>query len=182
MKINEPQLTRLISLMTEHNLSEIELQTKDESIRLKRGGFQSQETALAGPVTPANAKSTATETPDESFIFVTSPFVGTFYRSPSPDADPFVTVGDRIEPGNTLCIVEAMKLMNEIESEVAGKIIEVLVQNGKPVEFGGPALRFRKTEAKGFDAEEGVDRKSRGDRGPHHSNLSRDGDSLGRGS
>ena len=73
---------------------------------------------------------------------MTSPFVGTFYRAPSPDQDPFVDVGDDVTPGQVLCIVEAMKLMNEIEAEAPGKIVEVLVENGKPVEYGDRLFRI----------------------------------------
>jgi acetyl-CoA carboxylase biotin carboxyl carrier protein len=73
---------------------------------------------------------------------ITSPFVGTFYRSPAPDQPPFVEVGTSVKKGGVLCIIEAMKLMNEIEAEVAGKVAEVLVQNGQPVEFGQPLFRI----------------------------------------
>jgi acetyl-CoA carboxylase biotin carboxyl carrier protein len=73
---------------------------------------------------------------------VTSPFVGTFYRAPSPETEAFVQQGDSITPGQVLCIVEAMKLMNEIESEVSGTIVEILVENGKPVEYGGRLFRI----------------------------------------
>jgi acetyl-CoA carboxylase biotin carboxyl carrier protein len=82
---------------------------------------------------------------DENGVYVTSPFVGTFYRSPSPDSDPFVEVGDEIVVGQVLCIVEAMKLMNEIEAETAGTVIEVLVENGKPVEYGDKLFRIEAT-------------------------------------
>ncbi|MDH3817670.1 MAG: acetyl-CoA carboxylase biotin carboxyl carrier protein, partial [Myxococcales bacterium] len=77
--------------------------------------------------------------------YVTSPFVGTFYRAPSPETDAFVEVGDSIAPGQVLCIVEAMKLMNEIESELAGTIVDVLVENGKPVEYGDRLFRIETT-------------------------------------
>ena len=77
---------------------------------------------------------------------VTSPFVGTFYRSPSPDAEPFVEVGDRVREGQVLCIVEAMKLMNEIEADVAGTIVEILVENGQPVEYGAAAVQASAAE------------------------------------
>ena len=77
--------------------------------------------------------------------FVTSPFVGTFYRAPAPDADPFVEVGTVIKPGQTLCIVEAMKLMNEIESDFAGTVVEVLVENGNSVEFGQKLFKVRRS-------------------------------------
>ena len=81
---------------------------------------------------------------DESVVYVTSPFVGTFYRSPSPDAPPFVEVGSSIREGQALCIVEAMKLMNEIEADCSGTIVEVLVENGKPVEFGQKLFKVKK--------------------------------------
>ena len=94
----------------------------------------------AAPSTPAPAGSD-----DPNVVSITSPFVGTFYRSPSPDAAPFVDVGTEIRPGQVLCIVEAMKLMNEIESEIAGTIVEVLAQNGKPVEYGDALFKVRKS-------------------------------------
>ncbi|MBN8615708.1 MAG: acetyl-CoA carboxylase biotin carboxyl carrier protein, partial [Deltaproteobacteria bacterium] len=81
---------------------------------------------------------------DPNVVTITSPFVGTFYRSPSPEAGPFVDVGSDIRPGTVLCIVEAMKLMNEIESEIAGTIVEVVGENGKPVEYGDVLFRVRK--------------------------------------
>jgi len=77
-------------------------------------------------------------------VFVTSPFVGTFYRSPSPDAPSFVEVGSSIREGQTLCIIEAMKLMNEIEADAAGTIVEILAENGKPVEFGQKLFKVRR--------------------------------------
>jgi acetyl-CoA carboxylase biotin carboxyl carrier protein len=79
---------------------------------------------------------------EENGTYVTTPFVGTFYRAPSPDGDPFVGVGDAIVPGQVLCIVEAMKLMNEIEAEVAGTIVEILGDDGKPVEYGDRLFRI----------------------------------------
>ncbi len=81
---------------------------------------------------------------DAAIVYVTSPFVGTFYRSPSPDAPPFVDVGSSIREGQALCIVEAMKLMNEIEADCAGTIVEILAENGKPVEFGQKLFKVRK--------------------------------------
>jgi acetyl-CoA carboxylase biotin carboxyl carrier protein len=78
----------------------------------------------------------------EAAVYVTSPFVGTFYRAPSPQSDPFVDVGDVVTAGQVLCIVEAMKLMNEIEAEVEGKIAEILVEDGKPVEYGDRLFRI----------------------------------------
>ncbi|MCT7960610.1 acetyl-CoA carboxylase biotin carboxyl carrier protein [Laspinema sp. D1] len=81
-------------------------------------------------------------TNDRKFLEVISPMVGTFYRSPSPDEPPFVAVGDRIKLGQTVCIIEAMKLMNEIEAEVSGQVVEILVENGTPVEYGQPLMRI----------------------------------------
>ncbi|OLP19384.1 acetyl-CoA carboxylase, biotin carboxyl carrier protein [Leptolyngbya sp. 'hensonii'] len=89
--------------------------------------------AAPAPVPPPAA--------DKTWVEITSPMVGTFYRAPGPDEPPFVDVGDRIRPGQTVCIIEAMKLMNELEAEVAGEILEVLVQNGQPVEYGQTLMR-----------------------------------------
>lgn len=92
-------------------------------------------TVTAGVQLPVN-------TPiEQKFVEVVSPMVGTFYRSPAPGEPSFVEVGDRIRPGQTVCIIEAMKLMNEIDSEVSGQVVEILLQNGEPVEFGQPLLR-----------------------------------------
>lgn len=96
---------------------------------------------LVARETPSAPPVTATPAVDPKWVEVKSPMVGTFYRSPSPDEPPYVDVGDRIRVGQTLCIIEAMKLMNEIESEVSGQIMEVLVQNGEPVEYDQPLMR-----------------------------------------
>jgi acetyl-CoA carboxylase biotin carboxyl carrier protein len=98
--------------------------------------------AAAAPVAPAPAPESAAPASGPA-VYITSPFVGTFYRSPSPDAPPFVDVGSRVKKGQVLCIVEAMKLMNEIESEVDGAIVAVLAENGQPVEFGEPLFQIR---------------------------------------
>ncbi|MGL5193707.1 MAG: acetyl-CoA carboxylase biotin carboxyl carrier protein [Chroococcales cyanobacterium] len=92
--------------------------------------------APGGPGAPAPV------TNDRKLLEVISPMVGTFYRSPSPDEPPFVAVGDRIKLGQTVCIIEAMKLMNEIEAEVSGQVVEILVENGTPVEYGQPLMRI----------------------------------------
>ncbi|MCS6992040.1 MAG: acetyl-CoA carboxylase biotin carboxyl carrier protein [Chitinophagales bacterium] len=93
----------------------------------------------AAPAAPAEKESVAAAEPDESkLITIRSPMIGTFYRSPAPDKPPFVEVGDEIKPGTILCIIEAMKLFNEIESEYHGRIVKVLVENGKPVEYDQP--------------------------------------------
>lgn len=148
MKVDLDQLRELIRLLDEASLTEIEVEHDDDRIRIRRDpaaivGAISQSVAPASTssVTPS-AEATAA---DEDGVYVTSPFVGTFYRAPSPDGDPFVEVGDEIVAGQVLCIVEAMKLMNEIEAETAGTIVEVLVENGKPVEYGDRLFRIEAT-------------------------------------
>jgi acetyl-CoA carboxylase biotin carboxyl carrier protein len=127
----------------------------EERLFIQRGGpaagapmvVAAAPAATAPAAAPAQAPVPArpAEAAAASGHLVTSPFVGTFYRSPSPDAPSFVEVGQIVRKGQTLCIVEAMKLMNEIESEVAGKILECVVQNGQPVEFGQPLFRIEPT-------------------------------------
>jgi acetyl-CoA carboxylase biotin carboxyl carrier protein len=145
MKLNLDQLRELIQLLDEANLTEIEVERDDDRIRIRRE--PAPATALAPARTDSRgaaqaAQSTAAEAAQDGGIFVTSPFVGTFYRAPSPEDDPFVEVGDRIAPGQVLCIVEAMKLMNEIEADMEGEIAEILVENGKPVEYGDRLFRI----------------------------------------
>jgi acetyl-CoA carboxylase biotin carboxyl carrier protein len=148
MKLDLEQLRELIRLLDESNLTEIEVEHDDDRIRVRRDpaavvGALTSSVAPSAAVSAAPAAESAPE--DENGVFVTSPFVGTFYRSPSPDADAFVEVGDEISAGQILCIVEAMKLMNEIEAETPGTIVEVLVENGKPVEFGDKLFRLETT-------------------------------------
>lgn len=94
--------------------------------------------ALAATVTEEKAPAEKSEEPTGNIHKINSPIVGTFYRAPAPDADPYVQVGDPVSPGTVLCVVEAMKLMNEIESDVSGKVVKILVENGKPVEYNQP--------------------------------------------
>ncbi len=103
---------------------------------------QQQEAPTPRPSMPSRPTTPATSAPEKKGHIITSPFVGTFYRTPAPDQPAFVDVGAPVRKGQTLCIVEAMKLMNEIESEVAGKVAEVLVENAQPVEFGQPLFRI----------------------------------------
>jgi acetyl-CoA carboxylase biotin carboxyl carrier protein len=141
MKLDLEQLRELIRLLDEANLTEIEVEQDDDRIRVRRdpAPIVSGE-SLTPPNEPARATRpippAAVAELDDGETYVTSPFVGTFYRAPSADGNPFVEVGDVVAPGQVLCIVEAMKLMNEIEAEVAGTVVEVLVDNGKAVEFG----------------------------------------------
>ena len=98
--------------------------------------------AVPPPAAPAAPAAKDAELPDQPGVVVSSPFVGTFYRSPSPDAPPFVDIGHKVKKGQTLCIIEAMKLMNEIESEVDGTVAEILVPNATAVEFGEALFRI----------------------------------------
>ena len=145
MKLNLDQLRELIQLLDEANLTEIEVERDDDRIRIRREPTPAGGAApgRAVPAVAADAgQPTAAATLQNEGSFVTSPFVGTFYRAPSPDDDAFVELGDRIAPGQVLCIVEAMKLMNEIEAEIEGEIAEILVENGKPVEYGDRLFRI----------------------------------------
>jgi acetyl-CoA carboxylase biotin carboxyl carrier protein len=146
MKLDLDQLRELIRILDESNLTEIEVEHDDDRIRLRRDPAPVVG-AIAHSVAPQDAASAPPSASEPGAAepegdFVTSPFVGTFYRAPSPEADSFVEVGDTIVAGQVLCIVEAMKLMNEIEAEVAGTIVEVLVENGKPVEYGDRLFRI----------------------------------------
>ncbi len=144
MKLDLDQLRDLIRLLDESNLTEIEVEHDDDRIRVRRDPVASQSVA-PGAVASSTHPSGAPAAEEDEGSYVTSPFVGTFYRASSPESDAFVEVGDSIAPGQVLCIVEAMKLMNEIESEVAGTIVDVLVENGKPVEYGDRLFRIETT-------------------------------------
>jgi acetyl-CoA carboxylase biotin carboxyl carrier protein len=143
--VSPKELESLFALMSKHDVAELEIERGGVSVAIRRGrvaatapiatAFAPPAPAPAAHAAPAAAPSPAA-TSEEGVAYVTSPLVGTFYRSPSPDAPPFADVGTKIRPGQRLCIVEAMKLMNEIEAEIEGTIVEVLVENGKPVEYG----------------------------------------------
>ena len=126
------------ALLGDLGLSEIEIERAGVRVRLQRGG----PTALAGPATvaaiaPAPAPVVATaDVPPETHVVIEAPMVGTFYRAASPTADPYVREGDSIKQGQILCIIEAMKLMNEIEAKLSGRLVKILVENATPVEYG----------------------------------------------
>ena len=153
MNIDLKQLEGLLKVLEERDISEFEFEDEKARVHLKRGQpvVAVAHGALAvggeGPSIPraTNSVTDAAAAAKEGGVYVTSPFVGTFYRSPSPDAPPFVDVGSTIKPGQPLCIVEAMKLMNEIEAEFAGVVLECLVETGSPVEFGQKLFRVKKT-------------------------------------
>jgi len=140
------KIAQLAQVMSTHELTEISLETGDLKLTLKRGRVYEAVPAsvLAAPasaqapaVAPAAASAGAAAAP-ESGPCILSPIVGTFYIAPAPDAPPFVKTGDRVSPETVVCIVEAMKVMNEIKAEMSGVVRRVLVENGTPVEFGQP--------------------------------------------
>ena len=134
------RLENIMKLMTSYGVSELEISDSHQKLRLVKynasGGGEAEVEVNAVPV--AKAKKDAK--PVEQRKVITSPFVGTFYHAPGPGADPFVEVGQQVKKGDVLCIIEAMKLMNEIEAESAGTVVEILVENGKPVEFDQPLI------------------------------------------
>lgn len=148
----------IIDLMKKNSVSEFELEKQDFKIRLKRGmgggvisGDESGQQVISYapmPVAlpaaaPATAPAPATATSNDADI--KSPMIGTFYRSPSPDSASYVEIGTEVNPDTVVCIIEAMKVMNEIKAEVKGVITQVLVENAKPVEFGQPLFKIRPT-------------------------------------
>jgi len=144
--MNLKEIKEILALMNENNLNEIEIERDGLKLKLKKSAgeivmgspthyaVESLPAPKASPVAVPSASTTAD--PAKNNKDIKSPMVGTFYRSPSPEAESFVEVGQTVEIGQVVCIVEAMKLMNEIKSEVRGKVTEVAVQNGEPVEFG----------------------------------------------
>jgi acetyl-CoA carboxylase biotin carboxyl carrier protein len=157
------QIEHLLKTMAEHNLEEFEYSRGDLRIRLKKpsAGVAYVSTPAPTPeiiVTGAAPQAASSSTPapaatlearpTEDLHLVKSPIVGTFYGSPSPGAEPFVKVGGYIEAGQTLCIVEAMKLMNEIESDMSGEVLRIFAENGQPVEYGQPLFGIRPSRKK----------------------------------
>lgn len=148
-------LKELIEFLKHYQVAEFDLDRGDMKIRLKFNQPESSSASLSdlaarlvavAPVAAAHAAPSApapAATPDENLHTVKSPIVGTYYGSPSPGASPFVAPGDRVEKGQVICIVEAMKLMNEIESDATGEIVKCLVSNGQPIEFGQPLFTIR---------------------------------------
>jgi acetyl-CoA carboxylase biotin carboxyl carrier protein len=163
--MNQKELKELIEFLIEKDVTEFELERGDVKVRIKRGA----ETAVGRDVhyvsvpsmpppavdpqaassAPASLPAAASSPPpvaagkDEGLHTITSPIVGTFYEAPSPGSPPFVKPGDTVEAGQVLCIIEAMKLMNEIECDVAGEVVKRVVNNGQPVEYGQPLFEVR---------------------------------------
>jgi acetyl-CoA carboxylase biotin carboxyl carrier protein len=156
--VNLEELRELIGLLRENGLAELELENEGFRIRLRRESAVSEPAAHAAPVSqpapapekpaepapaasgPAHpgtqAKTAAAQ--DQDLHIITSPIVGTFYRSASPTAEPFVKIGSNVEQDSVVCIIEAMKLMNEIQAEASGEVVKIYVENGQPVEYGQP--------------------------------------------
>jgi acetyl-CoA carboxylase biotin carboxyl carrier protein len=162
--MNQKELKELIEFIIEKGVAEFELERGDVKVKIKRASEAPQVAvpesryiavhpapvaaaahipiSAPAPVEPAAAATPVPE-PEEDLHIVRSPIVGTFYEAPSPGAPPFVKVGDAVEVGQVLCIVEAMKLMNEIESDVAGEVVKKLVANGQPIEYGQELFAIR---------------------------------------
>lgn len=162
--MNLKELKELIEFLEEKNIAEFEMERGDVKVRIKRAGEQTivhshaEPRFYAVPAAPAaapelgaapvpTASAAAAPPPtakaEESLHAVKSPIVGTYYEAPSPGAPPFVKVGDSVEAGQVLCIVEAMKLLNEIESDVAGEIVKMMAKNGQPIEYGQELFAIR---------------------------------------
>ena len=161
--MNQKELKELIDFLIEKDISEFELERGDVKVRIKRGGdsaapviaqampMASMPVAMPSQLTRSDAPVPAASHPppapppavEEELHSVKSPIVGTFYEAPSPGSLPFVKPGDQVAAGQVLCIIEAMKLMNEIESDASGEVVKVLVNNGQPVEYGQPLFAIR---------------------------------------
>jgi acetyl-CoA carboxylase biotin carboxyl carrier protein len=161
--VNMDELRELIALLRENGLAELELEREDFRVRLRREGVAPSgdhvqyitapapaPTSVPAPASAAitgSNPSPSTPAPaaqaDQDLHIITSPIVGTFYRSPSPTAEPFVKIGSNVEPASVVCIIEAMKLMNEIQAEATGEVVKIYVENGQPVEYGQPLFGIR---------------------------------------
>jgi len=130
------KIKKLIEMLQESDLSEIEVKEGEESVRInrKKGNVEIPQQIVAAQVQKKEAVENGDE-PEENLSYIQSPMVGTFYRSPAPGKPPFVEIGQKVKKGDTICIIEAMKMMNQVKSEFDGKIIDIKVENGQPVEF-----------------------------------------------
>lgn len=149
------EIKQIVDLMKKSDLTEFAVEEENFKLQIKRAtdapaqpqvlSYSPVPQATAGPHSPAAQQPqapAAAAAPEDTSSYITSPMVGTFYTAPSPDSEPFVTVGDSVQPDSVVCIIEAMKIMNEIQSELKGTIAEMLVENGQPVEFGQRLYRL----------------------------------------
>jgi acetyl-CoA carboxylase biotin carboxyl carrier protein len=151
--LNMPELRKLAALVIEHGFTDFEFENENIRVRLSKSSAAAIQTAPT-PFAPVNQVPAvfATENlpagvvvdEDAGLHKITSPIVGTFYRSPGPDKESYVSEGSKVSPETTVCIVEAMKLMNEIQAEVSGEVVKIYVENGQPVEFGQPLFGIKK--------------------------------------
>ncbi len=130
------KIKKLIEMLQESDLNEIEVKEGEESVRInrKKGDVEIPQQTVAPRVQSKEIVENV-DKPEENLSFIQSPMVGTFYRSPAPGKPPFVEIGQRVKKGDTVCIIEAMKMMNQVKSEFDGKIVDIKVENGQPVEF-----------------------------------------------
>lgn len=156
--LNMAELRELAELVNEHGFTDFEFENSNIRVRLSKMTSTSivhqtmQPNTYAPTATGAQPSAEAqteaapaeTSAPKEELITIPSPIVGTFYRSPAPDQEPYVAEGSRVSPETVVCIIEAMKLMNEVEAEVSGEIVEIYAENGQPVEYGQPLFGIRK--------------------------------------
>ncbi|HEX7333213.1 MAG TPA: acetyl-CoA carboxylase biotin carboxyl carrier protein [Pyrinomonadaceae bacterium] len=162
--VNMEELRELITLLRDNGLAELELENEGFRVRLRRDSAGVEPVRFAeahpapapaappvqppalppapGPLHPGTQASTEASQ-DQDLHIIPSPIVGTFYRSPSPTAEPFVKIGSNVEPESVVCIIEAMKLMNEIQAEAAGEVVKIYVENGQPVEYGQPLFGIK---------------------------------------
>jgi len=147
--MNLKELKEIIDIVTsKESIEELELEKSGLRLRIRRASSSGPTVSVAAPapalsISAPTPQAPATQETEEELYYVKSPIVGTFYKSPSPTSEPFVSIGDFVEKGSVICIIEAMKLMNEIESDVAGEIVSTLVENGQPVEYGEKLFAIR---------------------------------------
>jgi acetyl-CoA carboxylase biotin carboxyl carrier protein len=148
------QVRELLTILNQTDIEELSLKSSDFELTIRKGMYAPNPAVATAAVAPAitavaaetvvlSATSASPSAIDKNWVEVTSPMVGTFYRASGPDEPPFIEVGDTMRLGQAICIIEAMKLMNELEAEVIGEVMEILVENGKPIEFGQPLMRVK---------------------------------------
>ena len=138
------KIKQIIQLMNDENLVEVEIEEEGRRIKLRKKEEQPERLiSFTSQAATSQEVSLQPDVEEQGITYIKSPMVGTFYRAPAPDAPPFVEVGDEVDVGQTVCIIEAMKLMNEIKSDVRGKVLEVLVENGSPVDYGDNLFKVK---------------------------------------